>query len=230
MSPHRPGESRELADSPWPGLPPHPVLLIPVGSTEQHGPHLPLDVDTTIATEVCRRAAADAAQDVRVAPAIAYGSSGEHQDFPGTLSIGSAVLESVLIELGRSARTWASRVVFVNGHGGNAPVLERAVALLRYEGDHVAWIACRHGAGHAGRAETSIMLRLDPERVRVDDAVAGPDEDLRALMPRLRSEGVRAVSPGGVLGDPAGATADEGERLLTRMAEDVRRMLENTDA
>ena len=101
-------------------------MIIPVGSTEQHGPHLPLDTDTRIATAVARHVAArlaggsgDSQLQWVVAPAIAYGASGEHQSFPGTISIGTDALSSLLLEYGRSATCWAQRLVFVNGHGGN---------------------------------------------------------------------------------------------------------------
>ncbi|UUT34867.1 creatininase family protein [Microbacterium elymi] len=85
-------------------------------------------MDTLIAAAVCARAAARCAPEVRVAPALAYGASGEHQDFPGTISIGTEALAHALIELGRSARTWAARLVFVNGHGGNLDAVRAAVA------------------------------------------------------------------------------------------------------
>src|SRR4051794_27413330 len=94
------------------------LVLVPVGSTEQHGPHLPLDTDTVIATAVAHGVAAEL-PGTWVAPPISYGSSGEHQSFPGTASIGTEALTHVLVELARSMRTWASRVVFVNAHGGN---------------------------------------------------------------------------------------------------------------
>src|SRR5689334_2633361 len=91
------------------------VIVVPLGATEQHGPHLPLGTDTTIACALASGLAA--AREVVVAPALPYGSSGEHAGFEGTLSIGQAALELVLIELVRSA---ASPVLFVSAHGGNA--------------------------------------------------------------------------------------------------------------
>ncbi|PRX48212.1 creatinine amidohydrolase [Prauserella shujinwangii] len=192
------------------------VLAVPLGATEQHGPHLPLDTDTAVATELCRRLAARR-PDVLVAPALPYGSSGEHADFPGTLSIGGRALELVLVELVRSADRFAG-VVLVSGHGGNLEPVRRAVRLLRGEGRHVlAWFpGGRADDTHAGRAETSVLLRLRPADVRVERAERGRTEPLPELLGRLVREGVRAVSPNGVLGDPVGATAAEGEAVLVR--------------
>lgn len=219
-----PAARTDFVDMPWPAVPGGLTVLVPVGSTEQHGPHLPFDVDTVIARAVSAQAARGR-DDVRLAPAVAYGASGEHQDFPGTVSIGTEALTATLIELGRSARLWAGRLVFVNGHGGNIDALDRAVALLREEGTDVTWLPCRHGEGHAGRAETSLMLHLDPARVDLGRAASGRTEPMRELLPRLRAEGVRAVAPNGVLGDPAGASAAEGEALLQRMADEIAAVL-----
>jgi creatinine amidohydrolase len=192
------------------------VLAIPLGSTEQHGPHLPISTDTDIAVELANRLAA-ARGDVAVAPALAYGSAGEHAGFPGTLSIGQAAFELVVIELARSADAFAA-VVFVCAHGGNAEPLARAVSTSRREGRRVlAWMPHHYVDAHAGRSETSLLLALDAGRVRVDAAVKGTVQPLHEVEPMLRSAGVRAVSPNGVLGDPSGASAPEGRALLDAM-------------
>ncbi len=212
-----------LADLTWPeaeGMAGH-ILAVPVGSTEQHGPHLPLSTDTDVATalaaELARRR-----PDVVVAPALPYGASGEHADFPGTLSIGHEALELLLIELGRSASLSFRAMLLVVGHGGNALAVSRAVRRLRYEGRRVlAWSPKWRGDWHAGRTETSVQLALGPERVRADRAEAGAAGDLAELMPALRERGVRAVSPNGVLGDPAGASAEQGRELLRAAADDL---------
>jgi mycofactocin system creatininase family protein len=129
----------------------------------------------------------------------------------------------VLVELGRSAAAWASRLVFVNGHGGNLPTVPEAVTQLRKEGRDVAWFGCGVPGGdlHAGRTETSILLALDPSVVRMEAAEVGNTEGLRALMPALTSGGVRAASPNGILGDPRVATAEEGAALLDGMVADL---------
>jgi creatinine amidohydrolase len=197
------------------------TLVVPVGSTEQHGPHLPLDTDTRIATAVADAVARRLGTAV-VAPPICYGASGEHQEFPGTVSIGTEALRIFLVEYGRSACGWANRLVFVNGHGGNVDALRAAVVLLRAESRDAVWFSCTApGADpHAGHTETSVLLALSPAEVRTGECRRGNTEPLARLMPDLRSGGVGAVSPSGVLGDPTTATAAAGAVILAAMVAD----------
>jgi mycofactocin precursor peptide peptidase len=203
-----------------------PALIIPVGSIEQHGPHLPLDTDTRIAEAVARGVAerlseADHESGWMVAPPIGYGASGEHESFPGTVSIGTSALRLLLVEFGRSAASWASRLVFVNGHGGNFEALAAASALLRYEGRDVGWCSCgvTNADAHAGHTETSVLLHISPDEVRTNELVPGNTAPLAELLPAMRSGGVAAVSELGVLGDPTTATAIDGERLFAEMVD-----------
>jgi mycofactocin precursor peptide peptidase len=207
------------------------IVFLPIGACEQHGPHLPLDTDTRVAVAVATHAAALIAPpvDVAVATPLTISASGEHAGFPGTLSIGTEVLVSVLVEVVRSA-SWARRVVFVNGHGGNVAALRRATEQLRREGhDVVQWSPSAAAAGapevdaHAGRFETSVMLALAPELVRLGHVAVGDVRPLSVLLPLMRRNGVRAVSANGVLGDPTGANAAEGERYLAALAADLAR-------
>ncbi|MGQ4389795.1 mycofactocin biosynthesis peptidyl-dipeptidase MftE [Streptomyces sp. SAS_270] len=216
-----PRRVRRLGELTWPevaALAGHSVLVVPVGSTEQHGPHLPFTVDTEIAQALAERLAA-AREWVVLAPPVHYGSSGEHAGFPGTLSIGRAATELLLTELGRSADAFAA-VAFVSGHGGNAVPVRRAVARLRDEGRraHFWEPAGDGGDSHAGRAETSAMLALRPAAVHQERAAAGETRPLPALLPQLRRGGLRAVTANGVLGDPRGAGADGGRELLDTWA------------
>jgi creatinine amidohydrolase len=194
------------------------VLAVPIGSTEQHGPHLPLSTDTVIASALCARLAAHR-DDVLVAPALAVGSSGEHAGFAGTLSIGQDALELLLIELGRSASETFAHIVFVSAHGGNAEPVTRSVATLRAESRDVLLYQPRwSGDPHAGRQETSMLLALRPDLVTMAAAIPGDTRPLTQTWPLLRAGGVRAVTDTGVLGDPTGANAEEGERLLHDLA------------
>jgi mycofactocin precursor peptide peptidase len=236
-----------LADATWPEVDAlaaaaPTALLVPLGATEQHGPHLSIGTDAAIAVALAEGAAAEVSGTV-VAPVLPYGSSGEHQDFAGTLSIGMEATELVLIELARSATATFDRVLFVSAHGGNAAPLAAAVRRLRAESRDVrAWSPRFGGDAHAGRTETSLMLALEhptpdcgrppsthAERmstaVRAELAEAGDTAPLSDLIDDLRAGGVRAVSENGVLGDPAGASAAEGRVLLAAAIDDLRATL-----
>ena len=202
------------------------LLLVPLGATEQHGPHLPLDTDTRIADAWANGIAARVAGSV-VAPAVAYGSSGEHQGFPGTLSIGRRALELVLVELVRSSHSTFRGVLLVCGHGGNVAPVDRAVDQLRAEGHRVGAVFPRWSGtdvdgpidAHAGRIETSLLLHLAPDTVALESAVPGVTTPVEELFDRLEADGLAAVTPTGVLGDPTGASATEGAHLLADLVE-----------
>ncbi|MFN8039966.1 MAG: creatininase family protein [Acidimicrobiales bacterium] len=255
MAVEPPAPGGRWADATWPDrATTGPVaLLVPLGATEQHGPHLPLDTDTRIATAVAERVAAGR-PDAAAAPAIPYGASGEHQGFAGTLSIGHEALAAVLVELVRSAtgdrtpgRTGdgggssgggrgssrgggepgapVATVVLVNGHGGNGEAVRTALDVLVGEGRPVRawWPRWPADDSHAGRVETSLLLAIAPEVVHLDRATAGRTEPLPELLDDLRRGGVAAVSANGVLGDPAGASAAAGAALLEDFAADLDR-------
>lgn len=217
-------EPTPLAAATWPEVAAadRRVLLLPLGSTEQHGPHLPLTTDTVVAARLAELAHRQLPR-VGLAPPIPYGASGEHAHFPGTLSIGTEALYQVLVEFVRHAAGDWRHVLVVNGHGGNAEALARAAALTRYEGRSLQVYHAASGGPradpHAGYRETCLMLHLAPETVRLDLAAPGATAPLADLLPRISVGGVRAVSPNGVLGDPSGATAQEGGRIFTAMAQ-----------
>jgi len=215
----------QLAGATWPQVEAtgaRTVLAVPLGSLEQHGPHLPLDTDTRIAAAAAAGLAA-CCEGISVAPAVSYGASGEHADFPGTLLIGHEVLTELLMELVRSARSSFAGVVFVNAHGGNEDSLRAAERRCAADGDDVlVWRAVTPGGdAHAGRTETSLLLAIDPGAVRLHFAEPGRTEPIATLLPRLRAEGVRPVSSNGVLGDPTGANVEEGKKLLDGLVRDL---------
>lgn len=220
-------EVRRAASSPTSDGTLAPVVLIPVGSTEQHGPHLPLDTDTLVAEEIAGRTL-HRTDGLILGPTISVTASGEHAGFAGTLSIGNSVMTEVAVELGRSA-DWAAGIVFVNGHGGNHAALRAAVDRLTAERRDVLtwwpkWPKRTDGGPpdlHAGRIETSLMLAIDPGLVRLELAEAGPNTPLDELVPDLQRHGVRHVSTSGVLGDPEGASGREGEGFIAKFVDDL---------
>ena len=198
------------------------ILAVPLGSTEQHGPHLPLSTDTDIAVALANALSARI-PDVVVAPAIPYGASGEHAAFAGTISIGHDALELLLIELVRSCDAFAG-VVLVSAHGGNATAVARAVARLRSEGRRVSAWSPSHADSrdsHAGRTETSVLMAMGSPHVVVERATVGNVRPLEELMPALRSGGVASVSASGILGDPSGSSEEHGDRLFRAWVDDL---------
>lgn len=214
--------SHALGDLTWTDVRDTPrIVLIPVGSLEQHGPHLPLDTDTRIATAIAEHVC-ELRENLVVGPAIAIGASGEHAGFEGTLSIGTDALTTVLVELARSADAF-SGVVFVNGHGGNRDALLAARAILRLEGRTVvAWSpSIPGGDAHAGHSETSLLLAIDPDCVRIDAREAGLTAPLSELLDDLKAGGVKSVSANGILGDPTTANAEHGNELFLALIADL---------
>jgi creatinine amidohydrolase len=207
---------------------------VPLGSTEQHGAHLPFGTDTCIADALAARFCARVPEALRL-PALAIGCSAEHLAFPGTLDLRVATLRAILRDVLASLARHGFACAFVfSAHGGNygalrtaLPALAAACAPMRLVAytDLDALTAAFHamsgayGVGaeasghHAGELETSIMRALHPRAVRGDALAPGfvePTNDPQALFyPSLRGR-----APSGVVGDPRGATAARGERYL----------------
>lgn len=197
------------------------AIVIPVGSFEQHGPHLPPDTDTRIADHLARAVVARVS-GLMLGPALTVTSSGEHSGFPNTLSIGNELVTQTAIELARSA-DWSSGIVFINGHGGNHSAIMSAIQTITYEGRRAIawWPRVANGDAHAGDTETSIMLVIAPEEVRMDLAAPGNTEEITAILPRIIASGIASVSTNGVLGDPTRAHADKGQAILEQLIQDA---------
>ena len=218
------------SDQTWPdlvGISHTEVGLVPVGATEQHGPHLPLASDTIIATGLCELASARTGAPVL--PAIPVGASyGHGTAFPGTLSLTPELLAGLV----RQYAEWAAtsglrRLLFVNAHFGNSPSLATATDHLRlFRPDlrvaavdwwtldpTVATESVLDGADlHANRSETSVMLALAPELVHRDRIGGADDPDRTAdLVFRYTAP---ALSKNGVTGRPSEATEELGQKLV----------------
>lgn len=195
------------------------ILLLPLGSWEQHGPHLPFDTDTIIIDSVITHALRDMQVDANafsIAPTIAISASDEHIGFPGTLSTGTEALVQSVVAICRSA-SWSQGVCIVNGHGGNADALARISSALTYEKiRHSIWsLPSYDGADmHAGHTETSVMLHVAPDIVQTDRIERGTVGDASGLVAQMRTSGVAGVSANGVLGDPTTATREHGIAVM----------------
>ena len=203
--------SAEIAES-------RPILLLPLGAWEQHGPHLPLDTDTMIITRVIAdvlRHADLRTVNVMSAPAISITASDEHHGFPGTLSTGTQALKDSVVAICRSA-SWATGVCIANGHGGNADALAAITSALAYEEiTHSVWSLPSYSGGdmHAGHTETSLLLHIAPNEVRSNVIARGATHDA-GLIDAMRDGGVQAVSENGIIGDASTATASHGKAVL----------------
>lgn len=216
------------------------VVLLPVASTEQHGPHLPTGVDDFLGSAVCRRTAEHLASDlpVVIAPTVWCGLADHHVAFGGTFTLSLATYHALLRDLCRSILAAGfRRIVLVNSHGGNITALaalaveltrelDAPIATVTYfiaDADTVAAILeDQANVMHACEGETAMMMTLAPDLVdatRLAEA-HGPTFDVAAsLMPTLkRVRGWREVSPGGVAGDARRASAAKGEALLDACA------------
>lgn len=228
---------------PWPAIRAGATtVILPLGATEQHGPHLPLGTDTIRAEALAERLA-ERLPGSLVAPALPFGCSDEHSGFPGLLGLEAETLASVVVDLARRMVGWGiRRLVLLSAHGGNGAALERALTMLRHElpglevwtNEHLETIArtvleISHRDGiyasavglHAGEGETSEMLHLRPDLVHLDDSAPGFTGNMEAIMDELRESGLRAVTENGVLGDPTHAEASRGDRYLNAFVDDL---------
>ena len=242
---------RSLAEMAWPEVAetvadgPTTVIL-PLGATEQHGPHLPLGTDTYRAAVLADRLAMTLPRTL-AAPALPIGCSDEHNGFAGLLGLDHGTLANLIVDCARRMADWGvCRLVILSAHGGNARALEIAVARLTEElpvlevavlgssitlSDAILSVADADGIAseavglHAGEGETSEMLSIRPDLVLMERAEAGCCEDMADLMPKLQRAGLRSVTPTGTLGDARRADANRGARYLSAQIQSFQQAL-----
>jgi len=219
------------------------ILCLPLGSMEQHGPHLPLDTDLVIAEAFTKAVVAKHGDtfDLWQLPALPFGLSREHEWAPGTLSLSVGGMTALIRDLGREiARSLPSKnLVIVNGHGGNRGILDALAHELR--GDFGLNLCALHTGAlmgplaekgvpeiHGGKDETSVMLAVAPELVRREkfaELKSPPDgKAVRAtiLDPGVSwpwSSGDKRLSDQGMIGDLTGASAEHGQAIIARVVD-----------
>jgi creatinine amidohydrolase len=220
------------------------VIVLPVGAIEQHGPHLPCSVDSVISSGVIGKALEKLPAEIRafgMAP-ITYGKSDEHLHFPGTMTLTGPTLLATIVELGESVyRAGFRKLLMPNGHGGQPQVLEMAAREMRLRhGDylvvpyHVSRLPNASGkyvsdeekrlGMHAGHSETALMMALAPDTVHMERAVpnippAFPSKILSADGRPACAWTARDFGPSGIIGDPMGATREQGLHILDTLSD-----------
>ena len=227
----------------WPKLaelvPSQPVVVLPIGSVEDHGRHLPLDTDNFLIWSICKAAAERARGEMLLLPLIPYGFEAHHMDFPGTIDIGAEHLLHFVLDVTKSvARHGFQRILIADGHGSNMPILDLVARRTILEADCLCaafiWPSLaldvirkvrqseRGGMAHACELETSVYLHLDGQRVEMDQAkeeVGMPHsefiwQDLIQGPPVLLMDHWSRFSKSGVSGDPTLASPEKGKIIF----------------
>ncbi|MBW4445214.1 MAG: creatininase family protein [Plectolyngbya sp. WJT66-NPBG17] len=215
------------------------MCILPIGATEQHGPHLPVYTDSAIVTAVCLYASA--ATRIPVLPTLTYGCSlGHTERWSGTLSLFPETLSVMVRELAEwLVRTGWRRLLIVNSHFGNLAPIRCAIDRLRFEYPGKFQIGVRntyelspeilqyflHDGDdvHANRAETALMLVIDPNAVKLQQLQDDPDRTSGKIFTYV----VPQTSTNGVTGNPSLATTSEGKQLLIQMGEALVALIES---
>jgi len=222
-----------------------PVVVLPVGSVEDHGPHLPLDVDNFLLGSICEEAAQRLDGEMLLLPPIPYGFEEHHMEFPGTIDIAMEHLLHFVLDVTRSvARHGFTRILLADGHGSNMPILDLVARCTVLETEALCgafiWPSLAKevierlresekpgGMAHACELETSLYLYLDPARVQMDKArkeIGMPPSrfiwmDLMSASPVLLMDRWSRFSKSGVVGDPTLATKEKGEKVFAAVVE-----------
>ena len=223
------------------------IVLLPTGSIEQHGPHLPLSVDTDLVSALATRLEQRSPQSVLLLPTLWAGLSTHHMHFPGTIDVPQPDYIRLITDIGRSiASMGASKCFILNGHGGNDIAIRAAMRELKSQVAQTRFVFASYwslaaaeikqirtselgGLGHACEMETSIMLHLDPSRVKMELAKRdGPKHtdvyrkaDMQFARPVYFVNEFHEVSESGVVGHPELATAEKGKAFLEGIVKSV---------
>ena len=216
-------------------------VVVGIGSTEQHGPHLPLKTDAAIADEIVLRVAKGLGNTL-IAPTIRVGCSDHHLAFPGTISIQPSTLQSIIFDyVGSLKKHGFKTAVFISTHGGNFSTMQIAIEKLQnkfpdfktigytdlfafmepmYQVAKESGIPIDEGGAHAGEIETSKMMAIHPNSVtmnRFEPGYVGPlgSEELNIIL----KKGMPALTKNGILGDPAKSTSERGQKYIEKLAE-----------
>jgi creatinine amidohydrolase/Fe(II)-dependent formamide hydrolase-like protein len=224
------------------------IALLPVGSVEQHGPHLPLDTDGFDAEHLSRSVAALCkAPRPLVLPLVPYGVSYHHADFSGTISVSPESLYRMIYDIGMSAsRNGVTKLVIVNGHGGNAPALQFAAQMINRDAhvftcvdtgetsdEDLLTLTETPGDVHAGEAETSTSLATRPNLVRLSKAESFVPKFSSRYLDFSSKRSVEwythtaKISPSGVMGDPTKASKEKGKKMWEIMIRNLVEFVEH---
>lgn len=232
-----------------------PVVLLPFGTVEDHGPHLPINTDNVIVEAICLEVARRAPENVLAMPVVAYGLDEHHMDFPGTVSVDVHTLIAYVADVATSvARHGFTHVLIVNGHGSNAPIADLAARRVVLETGIICGAMSPNaaidptlaepvfsemrqsapgGVAHAGEYETAMMLHLRPDLVQMDRAVRESGQiklehfnwDHPEPSVLAWQDWWSRMSESGVCGDPTVATAEFGRALFETTVENLRRFV-----
>lgn len=211
------------------------TVLIPVGTVEAHGHHLPLGTDVLIPNEIAEAVDARMGDRILLAPEVNYGHSWYLSIYPGTVDISSEALVNYLFEIGKGFLKWGfQNIIFLNGHGGNNPALTIVSEKLAAQGAKVAiinwWIDFRQeileiceGQGHAGEDETSVIMAIDEGLV---DKAKTRAHWVQLVANVTTKEIARTVYPDALSGDARLATKEKGGRILDVVVETMVELIE----
>ena len=223
------------------------TVVVPLGSTEQHGRHMPVGTDAVLGDEFGWRLAERL--DAFLAPTVRFGCSEHHLSFAGTISLSQETFQRVVADVVKSlSRHGFRRIILLPTHGGNFKPLAEAVGKLEpvenvkvlaftdlegfvtaaFESSRAFSVNAAQSGAHSGEWETSLMLALRPEQVKMDQAAEGFVGELSEIMARV-FDGIQNLDENGVLGDPRPATAEAGRKYFEEMVAFLYRWVEDQD-